>query len=39
MGATVADEGRKAQVLSTVYGSDGAVLARARATWLRLPPP
>jgi hypothetical protein len=36
MGAFLAQEGRKAHVLSTVYGSDGAVLARARATWIAL---
>jgi hypothetical protein len=33
----VAEDGRKAHVLSTVYGSDGAVLALARATWIALP--
>jgi hypothetical protein len=37
MGALVAEDGRKAHVLSTVYGSDGAVLALARATWIALP--
>jgi hypothetical protein len=38
MGALVAREGRKAHVLSTVYGPDGAVLALARATWIALNP-
>jgi hypothetical protein len=36
MGAFVAVDGRKAQVLSTVYGTDGAVLALARATWIAI---
>ncbi|GAA0802515.1 hypothetical protein [Spirilliplanes yamanashiensis] len=35
-GAAVAAEGRKARVLSTVYGPDGAVLGTARATWIRV---
>jgi hypothetical protein len=34
MGDLVAEEGRKAQVVSTVYGPDGAVLALSRATWI-----
>jgi hypothetical protein len=34
MGALVAAEGRKAHVISTVYGPDGAVLALGRATWI-----
>jgi hypothetical protein len=34
--AGVASEGRKAYVLSTVYSPQGTVLARARATWIRL---
>jgi hypothetical protein len=33
-GAAVAAEGRRAEVLSTVYGVDGTVLARARAVWV-----
>jgi hypothetical protein len=36
MGAFVGQEGRKAHVISTVYGSDGAVLALARATWIAI---
>jgi hypothetical protein len=36
MGATVSRSGRKAEALSTVYGPDGSVLARARATWIAL---
>jgi hypothetical protein len=36
MGAFLAQEGRKADVISTVYGPDGAVLALARATWIAL---
>ena len=36
MGALVATEGRKAEVLSTVYGPDGTVLALARATWIAI---
>ena len=35
-GALAAAEGRKALVHSTVYGSDGAELARARATWIAI---
>lgn len=37
VGALVAEQGRKADVLSTVHSVDGAVLARARATWIALP--
>jgi hypothetical protein len=37
MGATVSMAGRKADVLSTVYGPQGTVLARARAVWIALP--
>ncbi|MGI5213966.1 PaaI family thioesterase [Plantactinospora sp. CA-290183] len=33
-GALVAAEGRKALVHTTLYGPDGAELARARATWI-----
>ncbi|NJC70904.1 hypothetical protein HC031_14435 [Planosporangium thailandense] len=36
MGAFEGQEGRKAQVISTVYGPDGAVLAVARATWIAI---
>jgi hypothetical protein len=36
MGALLGQEGRKAHVISTVYGPDGAVLALARATWIAL---
>ncbi|GAA1796869.1 hypothetical protein HC028_19650 [Planosporangium flavigriseum] len=36
MGACVGQEGRKAHVVSTVYGPDGAALAVARATWIAL---
>ncbi|MGC9668914.1 hypothetical protein ACNTMW_20440 [Planosporangium sp. 12N6] len=35
-GALVAQEGRKAHVVSTVYGPDGTVLALSRATWIAL---
>jgi hypothetical protein len=34
VGAATATEGRKASVLSTVYGVDGALLGTARATWI-----
>jgi hypothetical protein len=34
-GACTLIEGRKARVLTTLYGPDGAELARARATWIR----
>jgi hypothetical protein len=34
MGRHVASEGRKAMVLSTLYGPGGDVLALARATWI-----
>jgi hypothetical protein len=34
VGESVAAQGRKAQVRSTVYGPDGAALATARATWI-----
>jgi hypothetical protein len=37
MGAMVGEEGRKAHVLSTVYGPDGRVLAVAKATWIAIP--
>ena len=33
-GALASAEGRKALVHTTLYGTDGAVLARARATWI-----
>jgi hypothetical protein len=36
MGAFLGQEGRKADVISTVYGPDGTVLALARATWIAL---
>ena len=36
MGQPVAVQGRKAQVLSTLYGPDGAVLAAAAATWIAI---
>ena len=35
-GVMLAEDGRKAHVLTTLYGPDGAVLARSRATWLAL---
>jgi hypothetical protein len=38
MGALVAQEGRKAHVVTTVSGPDDRVLALARATWIALPP-
>ena len=34
MGQCVAEEGRKAHVLSTVYSPQGTVVGRARATWI-----
>jgi hypothetical protein len=34
LGALAAAEGRKALVHTTLYGPDGALLARARATWI-----
>jgi hypothetical protein len=37
MGRQLSSEGRKATVLSTVYGPQGTVLAAARATWIALP--
>lgn len=37
MGALVGTEGRKTWTDSTVYGSDGRVLGRARSTWIALP--
>jgi hypothetical protein len=37
MGRQVSAEGRKATVLSTVYGPQGTTLATARATWIALP--
>jgi hypothetical protein len=36
VGALAAVEGRKALVHTTLYGPDGAELARARATWIAL---
>ncbi len=36
VGATAASEGRKARVHTTLYGPDGDVLARARATWIAI---
>jgi hypothetical protein len=36
LGARAATEGRKAFVHSTLYGPDGAELARARATWIAI---
>jgi hypothetical protein len=36
-GALAGVEGRKALVHTTLYGPDGAELARARATWIALP--
>jgi hypothetical protein len=36
-GALATSEGRKALVHTTLYGPDGAELARARATWIALP--
>ncbi|SCG57969.1 hypothetical protein [Micromonospora inositola] len=37
-GATIGGEGRKAEVHSSLYGPDGALLGYARATWIALPP-
>ncbi|GAA4262853.1 hypothetical protein [Dactylosporangium darangshiense] len=39
MGVYTGGEGRKAEVLSTVYGPQGTILATARATWIALPQP
>jgi hypothetical protein len=36
MGAFLGQEGRKASVISTVYGPDGTVLALSLATWIAL---
>jgi hypothetical protein len=36
MGAFMGVKGRKAEVISTVYGADGAVLGLARATWIAI---
>jgi hypothetical protein len=36
VGRMTAEEGRKAHVLTTLYGPEGRVYARARATWLAL---
>jgi hypothetical protein len=36
MGELIGMDGRKAQVRSAVYGPDGALLARAEATWIGL---
>ncbi|MEH1012882.1 hypothetical protein V6U90_07155 [Micromonospora sp. CPCC 206060] len=38
VGALIGTEGRKALVHSTLYAPDGMLLARARATWIALPP-
>jgi len=35
-GALVATQGRKSSVHTTLYGADGAELARARATWIEI---
>ncbi|MEV4480550.1 hypothetical protein [Micromonospora coxensis] len=37
-GAAVGGEGRKAYVRTSLYGPTGALLGRARATWIALPP-
>ncbi|WNM36861.1 hypothetical protein RMN56_16780 [Micromonospora halotolerans] len=37
-GAMVGGAGRKAEVHSSLYGPDGALLGQARATWIALPP-
>lgn len=36
VGATVSAQGRKSLVHSTLYGSDGTLLAYARATWIAI---
>jgi hypothetical protein len=36
MGAMTGEDGRKAFTRSTLYGSDGRLLAAARATWVAL---
>ena len=35
-GLAVGGEGRKAEVHTSLYGADGALLGRARATWVAL---
>jgi hypothetical protein len=35
-GQLVGTEGRRAMVRTTLYGSDGAELARSRATWIAI---
>jgi hypothetical protein len=35
-GALASTEGRRALVHTTLYGPDGAELARARATWVAI---
>jgi len=37
MGATIGIQGRKADVAATLYGPDGDILTRSRATWIALP--
>jgi hypothetical protein len=37
-GALLGTDGRKAHVATTLYGSDGTVLAVARATWIAVDP-
>ncbi|MFJ6198282.1 hypothetical protein [Micromonospora sp. NPDC092111] len=37
-GAVVGTEGRRAVVHTSLYGSTGALLGRARATWIAVPP-
>jgi hypothetical protein len=36
-GALTGQDGRKAFVITTIYGGDGTCLAHARATWISLP--
>ncbi len=38
MGSLTGVEGRKASVITTMYGGDGAQVAHARATWISLGP-
>jgi hypothetical protein len=38
MGALLAEEGRKAYVVSSLYAPDGALLALARSTWIAVRP-
>jgi hypothetical protein len=38
MGRLLAEDGRKTHTATTLYDSDGRVLARARHTWISVDP-